>query len=265
MDVILTYTACGPSLVPNLAVNPNVRQGSSTRINSVSFKLFKEAPQCTISDGEIFFIPGAFKIYEEAKETQEHRRAVGFAKQGQSVLICSNEPFVINSSPTHERANVRQGDTVTFRAAGFHAYFETYTVNIDPGEVVKKVVEKVVELVKESIEDCGACFSTMEYPHLLDECGHSFCMGCCTKLLDTTLDIHHKCPTCRTVFKRVSPNLNLNKLTSDEFPLNKKIPQAVQRVSRSRSPPHRDRGDPHLPRSRWLTLTLRSSSPTYIP
>ena len=176
MKVILTYTTCGPSPVPKLAVNPNVRQGASTQINSVSFNLFKEAPQFTISDGEIFFIPGAFKIYEEAKETQEHRMAVGFAKQGQSVLICSNEPFVINSSPTHTHncANVRQGDTVTFRAAGSvsRPYFETYTVSIDPEEDVKIV--KVVKIVKESIED----FSTIEYQPL-----DSFCQFAAPSLL----------------------------------------------------------------------------------
>ena len=53
---------------------------------------------------------------------------------------------------------------------------------------------------------CPICFSIQHQPTSLTPCGHSFCKGCCARLLK---DAPFSCPLCRGQVSGASPNHSL--------------------------------------------------------
>jgi len=190
---------------------------------------------------QVWFVPGISKVDNKHKETREHKRAVGFAKKGASVFICSDTFFVTNTSPDSVEfassqkkiAEVNHGDMLSFVAATRphddypDESFETYRLCIEkrdstvpaPETVVAPAPETVVAPAPETVVECSICYSLMEYPHMLDGCGHSFCVYCSYKLLTIK---HKKCPACRIMFTKAVPNYDLNRLLvpDNTFPRN---------------------------------------------
>lgn len=183
---------------------------------------------------QVWFVPGSCKLDKKAKTTNEHKRAVGFATQGTSVFIKSDTPFKTRPSEFVDfakMAEVRHGDFLTFLSINKphetypDEYYETYRLCIDTHDESDESEENAVAITHDKVvelTECSICLSSMEYPHMLNGCGHSFCHTCSRKLMD---QYPKRCPSCRAPFMKAFPNYDLNKLLAHDktFPRSKVI------------------------------------------
>ena len=73
------------------------------------------------------------------------------------------------------------------------------------GEFMTMVEETLY--LSEIDTDCSICWSLLQRPHVIDQCGHTFCQGCLFRLFQAD---GQTCPYCRGVINGSNLNLRLH-------------------------------------------------------